>query len=114
MLDRRVEARDAYARALVLAPDDPDLLVQAAQARLFADPDKKLDAEAVAMLKRSLELQPRQQRARWFLGVWQRQEGRPAEAAETWQPLLSQVDAAKIGRAHVCTPVTNAHLLCRL
>src|SRR3546814_2891146 len=33
MLDRRVEARDAYARALVLAPDDPDLLVQAAQAR---------------------------------------------------------------------------------
>src|SRR3546814_6432816 len=46
------------------------------------------------MLKRSLELQPRQQRARWFLGVWQRQEGRPAEAAETWQPLLSQVDAA--------------------
>src|SRR3546814_13966707 len=79
----RVEARDAYARALVLAPDDPDLLVQAAQARLFADPDKKLDAEAVAMLKRSLELQPQQQRARWFLGVWQRQEGRPAEAAET-------------------------------
>lgn len=94
MLDRRAEARDAYARALALAPDDPDLLVQAAQARLFADPDKKIDAEAVAMLKRSLELQPQQQRARWFLGVWQRQEGRPAEAAETWQPLLSQVDAA--------------------
>src|SRR3546814_19470591 len=64
MLDRRVEARDAYARALVLAPDDPDLLVQAAQARLFADPEKKLDAEAVAMLKRPLELQPAQQRAR--------------------------------------------------
>src|SRR3546814_4620444 len=120
MLDRRVEARAADARALVLAPDDPDLLVQAAQARLFADPDKKLDAEAVAMLNRSLELQPQQQRARWFLGVWQRQEGRPAEAAETGQPLLSQVDAAtaatlrvqidaarqaaglaQIGRAHV-------------
>lgn len=94
MLDRRVEARDAYARALALDPDNPDLLVQAAQARLFAAPDKKLDAEAVAMLQRSLELQPQQQRARWFLGVWQRQEGRAAEAAETWQPLLSQVDAA--------------------
>src|SRR5690606_2958970 len=94
MLDRRIEARDAYARALELDPDNPDLLVQAAQARLFAAPDKKLDAEAVAILKRSLELQPQQQRARWFLGVWQRQEGRAAEAAETWQPLLSQVDAA--------------------
>jgi cytochrome c-type biogenesis protein CcmH len=94
MLDRRTEARDAYARAVKLTPDDPDLLVQAAQARLFADPGKKIDAEAVAMLRRALELQPQQQRARWFLGVWQRQEGRPAEAAETWEPLLAQVDAA--------------------
>jgi len=94
MLDRRPEARDAYARAVKLTPDDPDLLVQAAQARLFADPGKKIDAEAVAMLRRALELQPQQQRARWFLGVWQRQEGRPAEAAETWEPLLAQVDAA--------------------
>src|SRR3546814_13091233 len=67
MLDRRVEARDAYARALVLAPDDPDLLVQAAQARLFADPDKQLDAATVALLHRSLELPPHQQRARRFL-----------------------------------------------
>src|SRR3546814_6183219 len=24
------------------------------------------------------------------------------------------VRAAKIGRAHVCTPITNAHLVCRL
>jgi len=94
MLDRRPEAREAYARALKLTPDDPDLLVQAAQARLFADPGKKIDAEAVAMLQRALELQPQQQRAQWFLGVWQRQEGRPAEAAQTWEPLLAQVDAA--------------------
>src|SRR3546814_7726841 len=27
---------------------------------------------------------------------------------------LSQRLATKIGRAHVCTPVTNAHLVCRL
>src|SRR3546814_16649198 len=94
MLGRRVEARDAYARAHVLAPDDPDLLVHAAQARLFADPDKKLDAEAVAMLKPALELQPPQERARLFLGVWQRPEGRTADDAAPWHPILSQVDAA--------------------
>src|SRR3546814_8572776 len=29
--------------------------------------------------------------------------------------LLDKLDAAvQIGRAHVCTPVTNAHLVCRL
>src|SRR5690606_8275271 len=37
---------------------------------------------------------PQHQRARWFLGVWQRQEGQAAEAADTWEPLLAQVDPA--------------------
>src|SRR3546814_1660934 len=27
---------------------------------------------------------------------------------------LSEISTRKIGRAHVCTPVTNAHLVCRL
>ena len=93
MLDRQADARDAYARAVKLTPDEPDLLVEAAQARLFANPQKLLDAESVAMLKHALELQPQHQRARWFIGVWQRQDGHPAEAAETWEPLLAQVDA---------------------
>ena len=108
MLDRRPEARDAYARALKLMPDDPDLLVQAAQARLFADPGRKIDAEAVAMLRRALELQPQQQRARWFLGVWQRQEGHHAEAAETWTPLLAQVDAATAATLRVQVDAARA------
>src|SRR3546814_9239911 len=29
-------------------------------------------------------------------------------------PVLVQDVSTKIGRAHVCTPVTNAHLVCRL
>ena len=101
MLDRRAEARDAYARALKLDPDNPDLLVQAAQARLFASKDKRIDDDAVAMLRRALELQPQHQRARWFLGVWQRQEGQAAEAADTWEPLLAQVDPATAGTLRV-------------
>src|SRR3546814_3222937 len=28
--------------------------------------------------------------------------------------LVAQAENSQIGRAHVCTPVTNAHLLCRL
>src|SRR3546814_10141735 len=30
------------------------------------------------------------------------------------KPAVSAVDDRQIGRAHVCTPVTNAHLVCRL
>jgi len=87
-------ARDAFAKALALSPDDPDFLVEAAQARLYAAEDRKLDAEAVSQLQRALSLQPDHQRGRWLLGMAQRQEGQAAEAAATWEPLLSKVDSA--------------------
>lgn len=88
------QARDAFARAARLLPDDPDALVEAAQSRSLADPQRRLDQEAVTMLERALALQPSHQRARWFLGVAQRQRGQPAQAAATWEPLLTQVDAS--------------------
>lgn len=90
-LERYADARKAFDRALKLAPDDADVLVEAAQARLYADPRKQLDADGVKLLQRALELQPQHQRARWFLGVAQRQQGKHAEAASTWEPLLAQV-----------------------
>ncbi|MFT4247602.1 MAG: tetratricopeptide repeat protein [Pseudomonas sp.] len=90
---RFAEARDAFAQALRLAPDQPDVLVAAAQSRMLAAPEQHLDAGAVALLEHALALQPDNQRARWFLGVAQRQAGQPAQAARTWQPLLSEVDA---------------------
>jgi cytochrome c-type biogenesis protein CcmH len=90
-LDRQTESRDAYARAVKLLPDEPELLLEAAQARLMSDPQKSFDAETVAMLQHALQLEPTNQHARWFLGASQRQNGRAAEAAATWEPLLTQV-----------------------
>ena len=86
------KARDAYAHAAKLAPDQPDVLVEAAEARALAAPAHRFDPQAIAWLQHALDLQPRQQRARWFLGIAQRQAGKPADAAKTWEPLLSQVD----------------------
>ena len=87
-------SRDAFAKALAMNPDEPDLLVETAQSRLYAAQDRKLDAEAIALLQRALVLQPDHQRAAWFLGMSQRQNGQAAEAAKTWEPLLSRVDAS--------------------
>lgn len=89
-----MKARDAYARAVTLAPDNPDLLAEAAEARALATRERRFDNEAVAMLKHALEQQPMHQRARWFLGIAQRQAEQPAEAAKTWEPLLTVVDPA--------------------
>jgi len=86
------EAADAFAQAVRLQPDHAEVLVSAAQARMLAAGNRQADATAMAWLRQALALQPEHQRARWFLGVAQRQSGQPAEAADTWAPLLAQVD----------------------
>jgi len=108
---RLADARDAYARAVKLAPD-ADVLVEAAEMRAEADPARRFDAQAVAMLRQALQLQPANQRARWFLGIAHRQANRPADAARTWEPLLSMVDAktAATLRAQVDAARTDAGL----
>lgn len=87
------KSRDAYAHAAKLAPDQPDVLVEAAEASALANPTRRFDASAIAMLRHALDVQPNHQRARWFLGIAQYQSGQAAEAAKTWEPLLAQVDA---------------------
>ena len=87
-------ARDAFAKAVELIPNDPGLLVEAAQASAQAHPDNLFDDAAIAQLEHAVALQPDNQRALWFIGVAQRQRGLDAEAAATWEPLLSQVDAS--------------------
>jgi cytochrome c-type biogenesis protein CcmH len=91
---RLAESSDAFSHAVKLLPDDPNLLVEAAQARLYAASDRKLDTQAIAWVRHALAVQPGHQRATWLLGVSQRQDGQSAEAAKTWEPLLAQVDAA--------------------
>ena len=88
------KSRDAYAKAVALLPEEPDLLTEAAQARALADPERRFDAQAVALLERALTQESGHQRARWFLGIAQRQAGDNAAAAATWEPLLALVDAA--------------------
>ena len=87
-------ARDAYAFAVQLAPDQPALLVEAAESRAMADPQRRFDEQAVTWLRHALELEPGHQRGTWFLGVAQRQARQPVEAALTWESLLGQVDEA--------------------
>ncbi len=81
-----IKARDAYAKAANLAPDDAGILTEAAQSRALADDKRLFDAQAVALLQRALAADPTQQRARWFLGIAQRQAGDNAAAAATWEP----------------------------
>lgn len=92
--ERHAEAQEAFAKAVKLMPNDATLLVEAAQARLYANPGRRLDEEATNLLRRALAVDPQHQRAAWFLGMAQRQARQPAEAAKTWESLLPRVDEA--------------------
>jgi cytochrome c-type biogenesis protein CcmH len=91
---KHVEARDAWEEVLKRAPDDANFLAAAAEARAQTDAERRFDARAVELLQRALKLTPEHQRARLFYGIALRQQGKPAEAATVWEPLLAQVDAA--------------------
>lgn len=91
--DQPLAARDAFARALALAPDRPDLLVETAQARALADSGRRFDDEAVELLHRALVLQPEHLHARLLLGVSERQRGRYETAARIWETLLAHMSA---------------------
>lgn len=91
-LGNTAAAADAFARAVALAPEEPGLLVEAAQARAQADPRKQFDDTAVGWLRSALALQPDAERAGWLLGIALRQRGRHAEAADLWSDLLPRLE----------------------
>lgn len=94
--ERFQEAELAFAQANRLAPDDPDILVEFAEARVLASPDRRMEGEPLEMILAALERDPGQQRGLLLLGIHHQQAGRPAEAASTWERLLEQIgpDAA--------------------
>jgi cytochrome c-type biogenesis protein CcmH len=94
-LEMTVKARDAWERALAMstaeAPAQPSELVAAAEARMLTNADRRFDARAVGYLERALKQDPQHQRARFFLGLALRQQGKAKDAAMMWEPLLAQL-----------------------
>ncbi|PNS08238.1 tetratricopeptide repeat protein [Solilutibacter silvestris] len=90
---RHDKAADAASRAATLKPNDPDILVAAAEARALAAPEHRFDAQGLAWLDAAIARNPHQQRALWFKGIALRQAGRDADAVAVWESLLPLVDA---------------------
>ncbi|MGY6086868.1 tetratricopeptide repeat protein [Stenotrophomonas sp. SM006] len=91
-LGNAAAAADAFARAAALAPEDPGVLVEAAQARAQADAGKQFDDTAMAWLQQARALAPDAERASWLLGIALRQRGKNAEAADIWSGLLPRLE----------------------
>lgn len=111
-LGNLADANAAYARALQLAPDEPEVLVEAAQARAQADPGKQFDDTALQWLQHALQVAPQHERAAWLTGIAQRQRGQNAQAAATWEALLPRLapGAAKALREQIAIAREQAGL----
>lgn len=90
-MERPEDARDAFGRAATLEPDNLDGQVEYAGAIGATDPQHRFNEQATDILQQVLQADPGHQRARLFLGIAQRQQGQDAQAAETWEPLLSEL-----------------------
>ncbi|HEU0153675.1 MAG TPA: cytochrome C biogenesis protein [Arenimonas sp.] len=85
---RWTDARDAFAKAYALLPNEPDLMVEYADAQMRAAPDGRFPDSATRLLEQVVAAVPTHQRGLFFLGAQRLQAGQPAEAAETWGRLL--------------------------
>lgn len=111
-LGKLAEATAAFDRAVRLAPDDPGILVEAAQARAQAAPGKKFDDQALQWLRHANALAPESERAGWLIGIALRQRGQDAEAAAAWEALLPRLEpgAARALREQIAIARGNAGL----
>jgi cytochrome c-type biogenesis protein CcmH len=88
------DARDAFAKAHALLPDENTIAVAYAEAMLRASPDRRFPPEAVALLERAARADPPDERGVFFLGMHRMLSDQPAAAAELWESLLPRIDEA--------------------
>jgi cytochrome c-type biogenesis protein CcmH len=81
------EAAAAYSRAIALAPQDADLLVEGAETIALNHPDRSLAGEPLSLLARALVIAPEHQRGLWLTGIAHAQAGAYESAISTWTRL---------------------------
>jgi cytochrome c-type biogenesis protein CcmH len=87
-LGRPVEAADAYRRALQLAPDDPDVLANLADA-MGVNNGHRLDGEPTQLIERALAKAPDHLKALSLAAVAAYQRGDTAMAQRQWERVVA-------------------------
>lgn len=91
-LQRYDQAEASLKRAYDLAPERALVLVEFAEAKLFASGEPSISVEITDLLARALQLDPLQQKGLWLMGIAAAQAGNNVLALEYWQTLAGQLD----------------------
>lgn len=101
-------AEAALARAYQLGPDNNEVLLDYAEAKALATPTRRFAGESLALLEKAYQREPDNARAGWLLGIAAVQDGRPADAAALWQPILEQMPADAPARPALTQQINEA------
>ncbi|GAB3040595.1 hypothetical protein GCM10027285_27160 [Oleiagrimonas citrea] len=98
--ERPALARDAYGKALKLAPDNADIMIAWVEVDAMARADHRIEGQARSLLQRAVKADPRNQRGLWLLGISDYQHGHFADAVLTWRRLQALLQpGSKVAQA---------------
>ena len=106
-LERYDEAAQALSAAVTLSKGDPDIVGSMAETMVFAA-DGLVTSEALAAFETVLGTRPDDPAAQYYIGMSLAQQGRPAEALDTWQKLATETPANAPWRADLVTLMRRA------
>lgn len=86
-MERFELSKQALSNAMRLAPEEPDVMVEFAEATALSTDTRRIEGETLALIERAVAKQPDHQRGLWLLGVAAMQAGEPAKAVERWESL---------------------------
>lgn len=101
-------AEAALARAFRLSPDSIEIQLDYAEAKALATPTRRFAGEALALLQQAHQREPGHARAAWLLGIAAMQDGRPADAAQLWEPILAQMPEDAPARPALSRQINDA------
>lgn len=84
---RYADAARAYERVTALDPEKAEHWSSLGEALALAD-QRRLSSQALAAFQRAIQIDPKDPRARFFLGMAKVEKGDPGGAAEDWMALL--------------------------
>lgn len=107
VLERKEQARDAYAKAYALAPDNIAVLSDYAWLVFNEDPTNT-SGLTFDLYSRLYKLEPTHPDALWFLGFSSYQRGDYRKALTLWERLLKLLPADDPGRVHLKQAMDSA------
>ena len=91
-LQRFSESRTAFEQARRLAPEDPAVAVELAEAMIFTSPPGQPDPAVNELLEEALARAPDMQKALWLAGMMAAQRGDDARAVALWERLMKLLE----------------------